>query len=113
MKLLKVTTKKHEEIGKKDLSEGIENNVDDKFEGLLSEGSVIVYVWRKKDAEIITEQLVGSGVLGGVVCYHGGMFYSSIFFKVPKLAYMILIYTNVLLGMDSNARSKAQAKVRM
>lgn len=45
----------------------------DVMEGNLSKGSVIIYVWRKKDAEIITEQLLGSGLSGGVVCYHGGM----------------------------------------
>ena len=41
--------------------------------GALSSGSVIVYVWRQKDAEIITEQLIGMNLAGGVVCYHGGM----------------------------------------
>ena len=83
MKLLKETTKNHGKVGTKDLSEGTENCVDDKFEGLLSEGSVIVYVWRKKDAEIITEQLVGAGVIGGVVCYHGGRF---IFFQISQIS---------------------------
>lgn len=53
-------------------------------EGCLSTGSVIVYVWRQKDTEIVAEQLNGAGITGGVVCYHG--------------------------GMDSNARSKAQNK---
>ena len=53
-------------------------------EGCLSKGSVIVYVWRQKDTEIVSEQLVGAGVRGGVVCYHG--------------------------GMDSNHRSRAQSK---
>jgi len=42
-------------------------------EGCLSKGSVIVYVWRQKDTEIVAEQLKGAGVSGGVVCYHGGM----------------------------------------
>ena len=41
--------------------------------GCLSKGSVIVYVWRQRDAETVTEQLLGAGVQGGVVCYHGGM----------------------------------------
>mmetsp|Transcript_15221 Transcript_15221/g.30741 ORF Transcript_15221/g.30741 Transcript_15221/m.30741 type:complete len:82 (+) Transcript_15221:1262-1507(+) len=41
--------------------------------GCLSSGSVIVYVWRKRDAETVTEQLIGAGIQGGVVCYHGGM----------------------------------------
>lgn len=45
-----------------------------------------MYVWRQKDAELITEQLHGIGLSGGVVCYHG--------------------------GMDANARAKAQGKVR-
>ncbi|KAL7548043.1 hypothetical protein ACHAWF_011322 [Thalassiosira exigua] len=53
-------------------------------EGCLSRGSVIVYVWRQKDTEIVAEQLNGAGVRGGVVCYHG--------------------------GMDSNGRSRAQSK---
>ncbi|KAL9183408.1 hypothetical protein ACHAXT_005195 [Thalassiosira profunda] len=53
-------------------------------EGCLSKGSVIVYVWRQKDTEIVAEQLNGAGIQGGVVCYHG--------------------------GMDSNARSKAQSR---
>jgi len=56
----------------------------DEMDGCLSKGSVIIYVWRQKDAEIITEQIHGSGLLGGVVCYHG--------------------------GMDAHARSKAQEK---
>lgn len=46
-----------------------------------------MYVWRKKDAEVVTEQIQASGVAGGVVCYHG--------------------------GMDASARSKAQGKVRI
>jgi ATP-dependent DNA helicase Q4 len=54
-------------------------------EGRLSKGSVIVYVWRQKDTEIVAEQLNGAGVRGGVVTYHG--------------------------GMDSNSRSRAQSKV--
>ena len=53
-------------------------------EGCLSKGSVIVYVWRQKDTEIVAEQLNGAGIQGGVVCYHG--------------------------GMDSNDRSRAQNK---
>jgi len=53
-------------------------------EGCLSKGSVIVYVWRQKDTEIVAEQLNGAGIQGGVVCYHG--------------------------GMDSNDRSRAQSK---
>lgn len=51
----------------------------------MSSGNVIVYVWTKKDAEIISEQLRGMGIQGGVVCYHG--------------------------GMDAGARSRAQGKV--
>jgi hypothetical protein len=54
-------------------------------EGCLSKGSVIIYVWRQKDTEIVAEQLIGAGVGGGVVCYHG--------------------------GMDANDRAKAQGKV--
>ena len=41
--------------------------------GCLSKGNVIVYVWRQRDAETVTEQLLGAGIQGGVVCYHGGM----------------------------------------
>lgn len=52
-------------------------NTDDMSDGgltgSLSEGSVIVYVWRQKDAEVVSEQLKGFGVPGGIVCYHGGM----------------------------------------
>ena len=53
-------------------------------EGCLSKGSVIIYVWRQKDTEIVAEQLNGAGIRGGIVCYHG--------------------------GMDSNSRSRAQSK---
>ena len=53
-------------------------------EGCLSKGSVIIYVWRQKDTEIVAEQLNGTGIRGGIVCYHG--------------------------GMDSNSRSRAQSK---
>lgn len=56
----------------------------DELSGSLADGSVIIYVWRQKDAEVITEQLKGIDVNGGVVCYHG--------------------------GMDSRSRSKAQGK---
>lgn len=42
-------------------------------EGSLSGKNVIVYVWRKRDAEVIAENLMASGVSGGVVVYHGGM----------------------------------------
>ena len=44
-----------------------------KLDGILSSGSVIVYVWRQRDAEVIAEQLLMDGVTGGVVFYHGGM----------------------------------------
>lgn len=53
--------------------------------GCLSKGSVIIYVWRQKDTEIVAEQLNGAGIGGGVVCYHG--------------------------GMDAGSRSRAQSKV--
>ena len=56
-------------------------------DGILSNGSVIIYVWRQKDAEIVAEQLKGFDVPGGTVCYHG--------------------------GMDSNSRTKSQGKVRI
>jgi superfamily II DNA helicase RecQ len=41
--------------------------------GSLSKGSVIVYVWRQRDAEVVAESIQASGVPGGVVHYHGGM----------------------------------------
>jgi hypothetical protein len=43
------------------------------YEGCLATGSVIVYVWRQRDTEVIAESLRASGVTGGVVIYHGGM----------------------------------------
>lgn len=43
------------------------------YEGCLSSGSVIVYVWRQRDAEVLAEQLTGAGIEGGVVYYHGGL----------------------------------------
>ena len=58
----------------------------DKDDGCLSTGSVIVYVWRQYDAEVVAENIQAGGVTGGVVVYHG--------------------------GMNSEARSKAQSKVR-
>lgn len=53
--------------------------------GALAHGSVIVYVWRQRDAEAVAENIVAAGVEGGVVFYHG--------------------------GMNSDARSRSQAKV--
>ncbi|KAG7347167.1 RecQ familyATP-dependent DNA helicase [Nitzschia inconspicua] len=43
------------------------------YDGMLSRGSVIVYVWRQKDTEVVAEYLNGASVSGGVVIYHGGM----------------------------------------
>lgn len=54
-------------------------------DGCLSKGSIIVYVWRQMDADVVAENLVARGVSGGVVVYHG--------------------------GMDSAARAKAQSRV--
>jgi ATP-dependent DNA helicase Q4 len=54
-------------------------------DGRLSQGSVIVYVWRQRDAEVVAENLMASGIEGGVVVYHG--------------------------GMDNGTRAKAQSKV--
>ena len=42
-------------------------------DGCLSTGSVIVYVWRQRDAEAVAENIQAAGVTGGVVVYHGGM----------------------------------------
>lgn len=58
---------------------------NDSLDGCLSEGNVIVYVWRQMDAEIVAENIQARGIVGGVVVYHG--------------------------GMDSGARVKAQSKV--
>lgn len=52
----------------------------------MAQGSVIVYVWRQRDAEVVAESIQASGVSGGVVHYHG--------------------------GMDSGSRSNAYSKVR-
>jgi superfamily II helicase len=41
--------------------------------GCLSSGSVIVYVWRQRDAEALAEHIIAAGVEGGVVFYHGGL----------------------------------------
>ena len=54
--------------------------------GSFSIRSVIVYVWRQRDAEVVAESIQQAGVSGGVVHYHG--------------------------GMDSGARSNAYSKVR-
>lgn len=49
-------------------------SIEKDFEaGCLAEGSVIVYVWRQRDTEVVAESIQASGVPGGVVCYHGGM----------------------------------------
>lgn len=53
--------------------------------GSLSIGSVIIYVWRQRDAEAVAENIEAAGVQGGVTVYHG--------------------------GMDASARCKAQSKV--
>jgi ATP-dependent DNA helicase Q4 len=50
----------------------------------LARGSVIVYVWRQRDTEVVAESLKAAGVAGGIVVYHG--------------------------GMDANARAKSQSK---
>jgi superfamily II DNA helicase RecQ len=62
-----------------------ESSVSDSLDGSLAVGSVIVYVWRQMDAEIVAENIQVRGISGGVVVYHG--------------------------GMDSGARAKAQSKV--
>jgi len=59
----------------------------DANKGCLASGSVIVYVWRQRDAEAVAENIQAAGVEGGIVIYHG--------------------------GMDSGARSKAQSKVSL
>ena len=52
----------------------------------LDKGSVIVYVWRQRDAEVVADNLVQAGIQGGAIVYHG--------------------------GMDASSRSKAYSKVR-
>jgi Helicase conserved C-terminal domain len=42
-------------------------------DGCLAAGSVIVYVWRQRDAEVVAENIQAGGISGGVVVYHGGM----------------------------------------
>ena len=54
------------------------------YAGKLAKGSVIVYVWRQRDTEVVAESLTAAGITGGVVIYHG--------------------------GMDANARAKSQSK---
>lgn len=58
-----------------------------RYFGVLSKGSVIVYVWRQRDTEVVAENLTSAGVTGGIVMYHG--------------------------GMDASARTKAQSKVSL
>ena len=45
----------------------------DPLDGCLATGSVIVYVWRQRDAEIVAENIQAGSASGGVVVYHGGM----------------------------------------
>jgi ATP-dependent DNA helicase Q4 len=54
-------------------SKGKQNAAASDHFGSLSKGSVIVYVWRQKDTEVVAEHLNAAGVEGGVVMYHGGM----------------------------------------
>lgn len=43
-------------------------------DGCLAIGSVIVYVWRQRDAEVVAENIQATGeIFGGAVVYHGGM----------------------------------------
>ena len=42
-------------------------------DGCLAHENVIVYVWRKRDADLVAEALCTIGVEGGVVVYHAGM----------------------------------------
>ncbi|CAJ1969352.1 unnamed protein product [Cylindrotheca closterium] len=55
------------------LTKGKQNGAAKIHFGSLSKGSVIVYVWRQKDTEVVAESLNAAGVEGGVVMYHGGM----------------------------------------
>ena len=88
IQLLKIL-RKPENLLKLDQDHAIEEQENygrSNFNGKLSSGSVIIYVWRQKEAEVITEQLRAYDIEGGVVCYHG--------------------------GMDSDTRSKSQNQVR-
>jgi ATP-dependent DNA helicase Q4 len=44
-----------------------------RVDGCLATGSVIVYVWRQRDAEVVAENIRAAGISGGVAVYHGGM----------------------------------------
>ena len=66
---------------------GEQKQGDCPLEGSLSKGSVIVYVWRQRDAEVVAENIQAAGVSGGVVIYHG--------------------------GMDASARNRSQSKVSL
>lgn len=46
-----------------------------------------MYVWRQRDAEAVAGNIVAAGVEGGIVFYHG--------------------------GMNADARSRSQSKVRI
>ena len=75
MKLLRPPPKESElELdGLDDYRDKTESNSGVFKDGILSTGSVIIYVWRQKDAEVVTEQIRAFDLEGGVVCYHGGM----------------------------------------
>mmetsp|Transcript_25716 Transcript_25716/g.39389 ORF Transcript_25716/g.39389 Transcript_25716/m.39389 type:complete len:1516 (+) Transcript_25716:65-4612(+) len=75
LKLLRPPPKESElELdGLDDYRDKTESNSGVFKDGILSTGSVIIYVWRQKDAEVVTEQIRAFDLEGGVVCYHGGM----------------------------------------
>ena len=76
------------------------------MEGCLSKGSVIIYVWRKKDAEVLTEHLMCSGVAGGVVCYHGEPI-CSVFSLFPLNS---LLNISLLFVLERGYGCKGKAK---
>ena len=43
------------------------------LDSVFGSGSIIVYVWRQRDAEAVAENLNSAGIQGGVCVYHGGM----------------------------------------
>jgi ATP-dependent DNA helicase Q4 len=50
-----------------------EEQIRHPYAGSMATGSVIIYVWRKIDTEVLAENLTAAGVSGGIVVYHGGM----------------------------------------
>ena len=80
------------------------------WEGCLASGSVIVYVWRRGDAEAVAENIQSSGIEGGVVCYHGTYVISHGGAGHGVLWCLTVAAFVPTGGMDSGARARAQSK---